>query len=267
MRLLTYQSILALMMANLLGSCQKPSLQFELINPDHSGIYFQNTIIETDSVHYFNHYYIYMGAGVGVGDFNNDGLQDLFFSGNMVPSRLYLNRGNFTFEDITAASGIHTTSWITGVSIVDINQDGWDDIYLCVAGYTGPDNRRNLLYINQRSNDPHNEIPHFTELAHEYGLDDSGHSTQAAFWDYDLDGDLDMYLATHAMENYMQLSKLYTYKNGEGPSTDRLYQNIGTDSLGHPFFRNVSRDAGILQEGYALGLCISDLNQDGWADV
>jgi len=267
MRLLTYQSILALMMANLLGSCQKPSLQFELINPDHSGIYFQNTIIETDSVHYFNHYYIYMGAGVGVGDFNNDGLQDLFFSGNMVPSRLYLNRGNFTFEDITAASGIHTTSWITGVSIVDINQDGWDDIYLCVAGYTGPDNRRNLLYINQRSNDPHNEIPHFTELAHEYGLDDSGHSTQAAFWDYDLDGDLDMYLATHAMENYMQLSKLYTYKNGEGPSTDRLYQNIGTDSLGHPFFRNVSRDAGILQEGYALGLCISDLNQDGWPDV
>lgn len=248
-------------------SCQSPPTQFELIDPGHSGVDFQNTILETDSLHYFNHYYIYMGAGVGVGDFNHDGYQDLFFSGNMFPSKLYLNRGNLEFEDVTSAAGIHTSGWITGVSIVDVNQDGWDDIYLCVAGYTAPENRRNLLYVNKGNQDQTELTPEFIEMAIEYGLDDTGHSTQAAFWDYDLDGDLDMYLASHAMENYMQLSKLYTYKNGEGPSTDRLYQNTSSDSLGHPFFRNVSRDAGILQEGYALGLCISDLNNDGWPDV
>lgn len=250
-------------------SCNKKRTRFELIDPKVSSINFSNTIYETDSIHYFNFPYIYTGGGVGIGDFNNDGLQDIFFSGNMVSSRLYLNKGNFQFEDITAEAGVETQNWATGISIVDINQDGWMDIYLCIGGFGNAEKRKNRLFINNGhpQEDNNNFLPSFTESAEKYGIADTAHSTQAAFFDYDLDGDLDLYIMTHANEDYAAISKLYTHRDGRGLSTDKLYQNIGTDSLEHPFYQNVSTEAGILTEGYGLGLSISDLNKDGWPDI
>ena len=242
-------------------SCQKQSqTRFALIPSSQSNIHFQNTIQENDSVHYFNFPYIYSGAGLGVADFNKDGLPDLFFAGNMVSSRLYVNKGQLQFEDVTRDAGIHTESWITGVSVVDINQDGWMDIYLCVGGYGAPESRRNLLYVN-------NQNGTFTETASDYGLADESHSTQAAFFDYDKDGDLDLYVMNHANEPYSNISKLLTLTDGSGPSTDHLFENVGITDRGHPYYQNVSEKAGILIEGYGLGLAISDLNLDGWPDI
>ncbi len=244
-------------------SCKKQKTLFELVSVDHSSIDFSNTIVESDSIHYFNFPYIYTGAGVGVADFDNDGLQDIFFSGNMVSSRLYLNKGNFVFKDISESAGIKSNQWATGVSIVDINQDGWKDIYLCVGGYD-ENNRKNRLFIN---NGPSPGQLTFTEAAESYGIADEGMSTQAAFFDYDLDGDLDLYLMQHANEPYAMISKLETFTDGRGPSTDRLYENIGVNSVGQPSYENVSGKAGITIEGYGLGLAISDINRDGWPDI
>ncbi len=251
---------LCLLFSLIASGCQDHPDRFERIRPEVSGITFANSIRETDSIHYFNFPYIYTGAGVGIGDFDNDGLPDIFFSGNMVSCRLYRNLGDFRFEDITLQAGVETQGWSTGVSVADVNQDGWADIYVCVGGHAAPELRRNLLFIN-------NGDLTFTESAVAYGLADDGYGTQAAFFDYDRDGDLDMYLLCHANEGYAAISKLHTYTNGSAPSTDRLYQNVGTDSLGHPYYKDVSRETGILIEGYGLGLAIADLNQDGWPDV
>ena len=228
-------------------------------------ITFSNTILETDSIHYFNFPYIYIGAGVGVADFNNDSFPDIFFAGNMVSSRLYINQGNsgsapFQFEDVSHSAGIETNRWATGVSVADVNQDGWMDIYLSVGGFAEAGDRENRLFIN-------NQDLTFTESAKQYGLADDGYSTQAAFFDYDRDGDLDVYVMEHANEAYAAISKLHTYKDGRGPSTDRLYENVATADSPHPYYRDVSDSAGILIEGYGLGLAISDINQDGWPDV
>ncbi|MEO0333014.1 MAG: VCBS repeat-containing protein, partial [Bacteroidota bacterium] len=246
-------------------SCQKKESVFELISAEHSGVTFSNTIFESDSIHYFNFPYIYTGAGVGVADFNNDGLPDIFFAGNMVSSQLYINKGNrgsapFQFEDVSRNAGIETNCWATGVSIADVNQDGWMDIYLSVGGFVEADERKNLLFVN-------NQDLTFTESAEQYGLADDGYSTQAAFFDYDRDGDLDVYVMEHANEAYTAVSKLYTYKDGRSPSTDRLYENVATSDSPHPYYRDVSDSVGILIEGYGLGLAISDINQDGWPDV
>ncbi len=216
---------------------------------------------------------MYNGAGVGIGDFNRDGKQDVFFAGNNVTSRLYLNKGDLKFEDVTAQAGVTTKAWCTGVCVADVNQDGWPDVYVSVAG---PDTnrmvRRNLLFINQ-STKP-GAVPTFREMAADYGLADSGMNTQAAFFDYDRDGDLDCYVLNNAVErtgrNIIRPRRL----NGEGPSTDRLYrcEGRGAEGMGqranHPVhYVDVSREAGILAEGYGLGLTIADLNQDGWPDI
>lgn len=234
--------------------------RFTLISEKQSNIDFNNKIWETEEMHYFSFPYLYIGAGVGVGDFNNDGLEDIFFSGNLVPSKLYLNKGGFIFEDITEVAGITGDSWDNGVSIVDINQDGWLDIYVSVGGFTSENKRKNKLYVN-------NGDATFTEQAADYGIADSGFSTQAAFLDYDKDGDLDLYLLTHAKENTDQVEKLYTLKDGSGPSTDKLYRNEGIGPDGHPVFKNVSASAGILTEGYGLGVAVADINKDGWPDI
>src|SRR5881394_1762279 len=168
---------------------QKKTL-FTSLSAAESGIDFSNDIHENDSSHSFINEFGYMGGGVGIGDFNNDGLKDIFFSGNQVSSRLYINKGNNQFEDITEKAGIATTVWATGVSIVDINNDGYDDIYLCVFGKDLIHRSKNLLFINQHDLS-------FKEEASAYGIADTGYSTQAAFFDYDRDGDLDMYLANY----------------------------------------------------------------------
>jgi hypothetical protein len=248
-------------------ACKKtdPAL-FQLLPPNRTGIDFANNLAEGDSLNILNYVYYYNGGGVGIGDFNNDGLEDIFFSGNEVSSRLYLNKGNLKFEDITQAAGLETTAWCTGVAVADVNADGWLDIYVCTAGHPQPERRRNLLFINNgTSQSPitnHQSPVTFTEQAAEYGLADTSYSTQAAFFDYDLDGDLDLYLLNHANERATLNTPLPKKTNGEGSSTDRLYRNNGNGT-----FTDVSREAGILTEGYGLGIAISDVNGDGWPDI
>ena len=223
------------------------------------GIDFVNTITTHDTLDALSYEYIYNGSGVGVGDFNNDGFEDLVFGGNQVSSRLYINKGDLHFRDLTDSAGISTSHWITGVSVVDINQDGLQDIYFCVAGKTSAANRKNLLYINKGVE---NGTPRFEELSKSYGLDDDSYSTMAAFFDYDKDGDLDMYLVNNWLERYNRNNIRQVRNNGEAESTDKLYRNNGDNT-----FTDVSREAGILIEGYGLGVVINDVNQDSWPDI
>ncbi|MFD1756656.1 VCBS repeat-containing protein [Rufibacter sediminis] len=229
---------------------------FESLSSTATGITFSNTLTETETLNVLEFEYFYNGGGVAVGDFNNDGLQDIFFSGNMVPSRLYLNKGNLKFEDITEQAGINTSGrWASGVAVADINNDGYQDIYVCVTGKANPQQRTNLLYINNQDNS-------FTESAQQYGLADNSYSTHAAFFDYDKDGDLDLYLLNHTLEETNPNLLRPQLRNGSGKNTDKLYRNNGNNT-----FTDVSKAAGILVEGHGLGVAISDINQDGWPDV
>ncbi len=244
------------------GSCnQKTSSTsnqalFELLDTEQTGIHFTNEIQEDTRLNILSFEYFYNGAGVGVADFNQDSLPDLFFASNMGASKLYLNKGNFKFEDITETSGIDTRGkWASGVSIVDINQDGFPDIYLCFAGPHEASERANALYINNGKNQ-------FTDQAAAYGLADTGHTVQAVFFDYDRDDDLDCYLLTNITDELGPNIIRPKRNNGEMVNTDRLYRNDGN---GH--FTNVSREAGILKEGYGLGIAVTDVNQDGWPDL
>ncbi len=233
---------------------------FVQLPSSQTGITFSNVVVEDDSLYnplLFD--YIYNGAGVGVGDVNNDTLPDVFFAGNRVSNRLYLNRGNLRFEDVTKAAGLHSEGWSTGVAMVDINADGLLDIYVCVGGSASPVKRRNKLYINQGLDDTGQ--PTFLEQAEIFGLADPGYSIQAAFFDYDLDGDLDMYLLTNALEDSPNAMRPII-EEPSAQNTDRLYQNQGDGA-----FIEVSEEAGIVFSGYGLGVVVTDIDQDGWPDV
>jgi ASPIC and UnbV/FG-GAP-like repeat len=260
-------SCLALGSILYLSACKNKNTLFQNISSDHSGIHFNNQIIENDSINPLDMTNIYNGGGVGIGDFNGDGLQDIYFTGNTVSNRLYLNKGDFKFEDITAAAGVDGEGeWCRGVSVVDINNDGWPDIYVCATIKTNPQQRRNLLYINQGPDK--NGIPHFKEMAKEYGLGDTLYSTMAAFFDYDNDGDLDMYLTVNEIPkgyNANVFKPIAT--DGSFPSTGRLYRNDWNDSLKHPVFTDVSKQAGITTEGFGHDVTIADINRDGWKDI
>lgn len=238
-----------------------------LIPQDRTGITYKNVIQDNDSFNIISEENIYNGAGVGIGDFNSDGLQDIFFAGNQVSNALYLNKGGFRFSDVSKPAGIQGSGqWGRGVAVVDINQDGLLDIYVCSTILNDSAKLANQLYVNQGNDN--DSTPVFREMAKAYGLDDKGHTTMAAFFDYDNDGDLDVYLVTNRI-----FKKAYpnTYapvlKDGSHPNTDRLYRNEGSDSLGHPYYVNVSKQAGILQEGYGHGINILDINEDGWEDI
>src|SRR5688572_18915617 len=178
---LSYLILAALL---LVGCNKKTETLFRLIPPSDTGIDFVNEITESDTFNILTEEYIYNGGGVGVADFNNDGLQDLFFTGNMVSNRLYLNKGELRFEDITEnANLISTGTWSSGVAVADVNGDGLTDIYVCATMLPDASKRRNLLYINQGSND--DGVPTFTEEAAGYGLDDTGYAMMAGFFDYD----------------------------------------------------------------------------------
>jgi len=236
---------------------------FELIKSSHSGISFENRIIEDDSLNALTFEYIYNGGGVGIGDFNNDGLSDIFFSGNMVSSKLYINKGDFRFEDITAQAQLATSAWCTGVAVNDFNQDGLMDIYVSTVHPDPKKTSPNFLFINKGINK--NGLPEFSEVAAQVGLASNTYSTQASFLDYDLDGDLDMYLVNNSLEDYPKNNPVGQNSNGRGKSQDKLFRN-DSDS-GRLFFTDVSKQAGILTEGWGLGIVVCDLNLDGYPDI
>lgn len=242
--------------------CSKKEELFVQHSAKKTGISFSNNLEPNTEINILNYLYAYNGAGITSGDFNNDGLQDLFFSGNLVPDELYLNKGNLRFEKVTKKTGIEPIdSWSTGVSQVDINNDGLLDIYICKASKYRNLKGKNLLYVNQGVNN--SGIPFFKEEAAKYGLDFSGLSTHASFFDYDLDGDLDMYLLNHSVHpnrNY-GIGKL---RKGYDPiAGDILFQNQDG------YFSDVSEETGIFQGriGYGLGLSIGDINNDGYPDI
>ena len=231
---------------------------FKRLSIAESGIDFRNDIVETKEYNYFAFQYTYNGAGVGIGDLDNDGLADIYFTGNQVPDRIYRNEGNLKFKDISKSAGIdHQGGFNFGVTMVDINQDGWQDIYVCRSGHSGlTKERANLLYIN-------NKDLTFTESAEKYGLADRGYSIQSAFFDYDHDGDLDMYLTQHPVDYGQNLKeRLDKMKNPENEISDKLYRNNGDLT-----FTDVTDQAGLRNYGHGLGLVIWDINRDGWDDV
>jgi enediyne biosynthesis protein E4 len=249
-----------------LSSCQSEGLFVELPSQD-TGIVFNNQITENDTMNVLDFEYIYNGGGVAIADFNGDSLQDLYFTGNQVANQLYLNKGEFKFENITAKAQVSGGGkWCSGVAAADINADGRMDMYVCANVKGQAQERENLLYINQ-GNDA-NGTPIFKEMAKEYGLADDSFSTNAAFFDYDNDGDLDVYVLIDKIDKN-KTPNLYKPKvtDGSSDNNDRLYRNDFDTKLGHAVFTNVSKEAGILIEGFGLGLNICDINRDGWKDI
>jgi enediyne biosynthesis protein E4 len=249
----------------LLVSCSSDSRRkdtlFQLLTADQTNVAFNNKITESDSVNILTYEYLYNGGGVGILDVNNDGLSDLFFTGNNVANALYLNKGDFKFEDISSRAGIELAGqWCTGISVIDINTDGLDDIYVSVGGMGNTDNFPNKLFIN-------NGDLTFTESAVAYGLADPGESVQAVFLDYDRDGDQDMYLLTGGGFEKSAIVARPLLTDGQNRNTDRLYRNSFDSARNHPVFTNISREAGILKEGFGLGVSVVDINRDEWPDI
>ena len=241
----------------LIGCNHNEGEVFEKHNPAKTGITFSNDLKESNELNILDYLYFYNGGGVAIGDINSDGLPDIFFSGNQVSNKLYLNKGNFVFEDVTEKAGVAgKSSWNTGAVMGDVNDDGLLDIYVCaVVGLNGF-NGHNELFINQGDGT-------FTEESTKYGLDFESYSSSAAFLDYDLDGDLDMYLLNHAVHTQESFGKVdiryqRTYETG-----DKLLRNDGGT------FTDVSEQAGIYGglNGYGLGIAVSDFNQDGYPDM
>ncbi|OEK05681.1 VCBS repeat-containing protein [Roseivirga misakiensis] len=229
--------------------------RFKLLDENDSGILFSNDLTESDSINAYKYLYMYNGGGVGIADFNNDGLKDVFFAGNMVSSKLFINDGGLRFHDITEIAGLKTSKWIHGVSIVDINADGFQDIYLSVGGRTIGKHSENILFVN-------NGDLTFTELSEVYGLNESRLTTHTAFFDFDNDGDLDAYLINYENNPDKDPTAIKRKKkDGKSKSSDRLLRNENGK------FVDITVQAGIEHEGYGLGLLINDFNSDGWLDI
>jgi enediyne biosynthesis protein E4 len=256
-------SIIVIFLACFLGGCYQNENKtlFKKINQEHHGIDFQNTIIETDSLNILTLEYIYNGGGVAIADFNQDGLNDLFFTANRVTNRLYVNRGKLHFEDVTERAGLMgDKKWNSGVAVADVNNDGWPDIYVCATVNRDSTKRINMLYIHQGLDK--NGAPFFKDEAANYGLDYNGYSSGAAFLDYDNDDDLDLYILTNTIQKGIPTSYRQKINDGTTVNTDRLYRNNGNNT-----FTDISNEAGIVHEGYGLGVAIADINQDGWPDI
>ncbi len=245
-----------------MAQCRKKTdTLFILKDPGDTGIHFSNTIEESDSFNIISYEYIYNGGGVGIADFNNDGFQDIFFSGNQVPNALYINNGDFTFKDITKNANVNVEGrWNEGVAVVDINNDGWMDIFVCATTNPDPEKRKSMLFVNQGL-DPSGS-PAFKEMAADYKIDFDGHSVMSAFFDYDLDGDLDLYILVNQKLTNVPTNYRPKITDGSAMNNDRLFRNEGNGT-----FKDVTLESGITYEGFGLGLAISDVNMDGWPDI
>jgi ASPIC and UnbV/FG-GAP-like repeat len=272
MKIFGYIFILTVLVC--LVSCNKKHTLFQPVVSSQSGIHFNNEIVENDSINPLNLVNMYNGGGVGIGDFNNDGLQDIYFAGNRVACRLYLNKGSllaaeagFKFDDVTSKAGVDGLGrWVKGVAVVDINNDGLMDIYLCNTIYKDSMRRQNILYINQGLDKE--GIPHFKDMAHEYGLDVHVQSTMASFFDYDNDGDLDMYLAVNEATEEGNPNTFVSQRDTiTAKSVGQLFRNDWDSTLKHPLFTDVSKAAGMIYEGYGHAATICDINNDGWKDI
>ncbi len=238
------------------------AILFEVLKDDKTRLHFTNQVIPTESFNMFKYMYFYNGAGIGAGDFNNDGLIDLFFASNQGDNKLYLNEGKLHFKDVTTEATVpQDKGWSTGVSVVDINNDGLLDIYICKVGKFEVLNSKNQLLVCKGIK---NGTPFYADEAREYGLDFSGFSTQAVFFDYDMDGDLDMYLLNHSIHQSSSFAPRDNFVNNYSPlSGDRLYRNDGN------YFTDVTKQSKINSSeiGYGLGIAVSDINLDGWPDL
>ena len=254
------RKVILLLFTGILISCSSPP-KFQLLNSRQTGIDFANTIVESDSFNLMKYEYIYNGAGVGIADFNNDGLQDIMFAGNQVSPRVYLNLGKFKFKDITSNfAGLTNDQWYSGVTIVDINSDGWADVYLTSTANKNPQKRRNRLWVSNGVRDGMD--PTYTEMAERYGIADTSFSVNASFFDYDMDGLLDLYILNNTVNSRMNTNYRTKIIDGSSPNNDRLYHNNGNGT-----FTDVTRQAGIVFEGFGLGLAMGDVNKDGYPDI
>ncbi|MEP7374296.1 MAG: VCBS repeat-containing protein [Chitinophagaceae bacterium] len=255
------QHIFFLLLLYTISGCNQPSSDklFTKVSSSRSNINFKNVLIEDEEFNVLSYPYFYNGGGVAVGDINNDGLTDIFFTGNMVKNKLYLNKGNFEFEDITEKSTVaEKQGWCTGATMADVNADGWLDIYVCRSADGDPLRRKNLLFINNHDNT-------FAEQADKYGIADNGYSTHAAFFDYDKDNDLDLVVINHSIKEYMQgqQTKPGIRQQTNSDFSTHLYRNDN----GH--YSNVTDSAGITSNvlTFGLGVAVSDLNNDTWPDL
>ncbi len=261
--------IVLLVASSVMYSCAQKEKLFRKIDAKASGLDFINTISENDSINILENEFTYNGAGVAVGDLNGDGLQDIYFAGNQVPNKLFLNKGDLKFEEVTDQAGVQKKSgqWSSGVTFVDINSDGKQDIYVCNTMMEDSLLLRDLLFVNQGNNE--NGIPQFKEMGTAYGITDDTHNSISTFFDYDLDGDLDLFVAVNFID--MQYPNQFLsddQRRGKGSATkDLLYRNDYDSVLGHPVFTDVSEPAGIEWGGYSHSALIHDFNKDGYPDI
>lgn len=261
-----YLPFLLLISSLFLYSCGNDTV-FTKLPAEETNITFSNRITELDTMNVLKFEYVNNGGGVALGDFNNDKLVDVYFTGNQVDNKLFLNKGDFKFEDISKKANVEAKGkWCSGVALVDINNDKLLDIYVSATAKKVASERVNMLYVNQGVGK--DGVPIFKEMAQEYGIADTTHTTNSVFFDYDNDGDLDLYILVNEMDDTRFPNKYHDkIVDGSSKRTDRLYRNDFSKTLNHPVYTNVSKEAGILIEGYGLGVNITDINRDGWKDI
>ena len=248
------------------ASAQQPNAAklFTLLPETHTGVGFRNDILETSNMFMYMYENLYVGGGVSVGDINNDGLPDIYFSSTLGSNKLYINLGNFKFKDITETAGVNGGDGIkTGINMVDINNDGWLDIFICKSGYKDPSLRKKILYINNKNST-------FTNRAAEYGLEESSFTIQSYFFDYDNDGDKDVFFVNHPSDFSKSMTIPATIINGKmvyNADTNTVYVSDRLFENRNGKFVDVTKKAGLITHAFGLSASIADINEDGWPDI